>query len=128
LTCNRERFSIRKHKTVPETAEAWKAFAHAGFFAAHHDYEKGGSQLPAVLVIAAHAYFCAANLPSAAYVFLTIAAANLIERYGDETQEKTFLPNMMSGQFAGTMAMTEPNQGLSWQLKHNYGIKPTGDK
>lgn len=97
----------------PEIAEGVQAFHEAGFAAAHHDGEAGGLQLPWTVVQAAFALFQAANISTAAYPFLTIAAANLIEAHGSASQKERYLGRMMSGEFFGTMALSEPHAGSS---------------
>ena len=97
----------------PEIAEGVKAFHDAGFAGAHHDNELGGLQLPWTVVQAAFAYFQSANIATAAYPFLTIAAANLIEAHGSAAQKDRYLGRMISGEFFGTMALSEPHAGSS---------------
>ncbi len=99
--------------TIPETKTAWSAFAEAGFIAAHHDAELGGMQLPTLIQQACQSHFFAANVSTAAYPFLTIAAANLLRAHGSEEQQAQWLPAMLEGRFAGTMALTEPHAGSS---------------
>ncbi len=96
---------------LPEVKVAWDAFAEAGFLAAAPDYSEGGLQLPEVVLRAAMAYFNAANVATAGYPFLTIGAANLLRTFGSESLRERYLPAMMDGRFAGTMALTEPGQG-----------------
>ncbi|WP_425405618.1 acyl-CoA dehydrogenase [Hwanghaeella sp.] len=97
----------------PEIAAGVKAFHDAGFAGAHHDAELGGLQLPWTVVQAAFAYFQAANIATVAYPFLTIAAANLIEAHGSDDQKRRYLGPMISGEFFGTMALSEPHAGSS---------------
>ncbi|MBV1880407.1 MAG: acyl-CoA dehydrogenase [Pseudomonadales bacterium] len=104
-------FDGEKVTLIPETKAAWDAFAQAGFLAAGAAYEDGGSQLPEIIVRGAMAYLNAANIATAAYPFLTLGAANLIRTFGSLQQKEQFLSPMMTGRFAGTMALTEPNQG-----------------
>lgn len=108
---NEPTFDGEQVHLVPETKVAWDAFAEAGFLAAHHEFEDGGMQLPEVVLRACMAYFDAANLGSAGYGILTIGAANLIKTFASEALKTRFLPPMLDGRFAGTMAMTEPGQG-----------------
>ena len=96
---------------IPETKEAWDAWAEAGFLAAHDDFDNGGMQLPEVVLRAAMAYAGAANMASSGYGFLSIGAANLIRSFGSDEQKNRYLPGMREGRFSGTMALTEPNQG-----------------
>lgn len=98
---------------VPEVKEALEAIAAAGLFAAHHDANVGGSQLPWLITQACYTQFHAANVSTFAYGFLTIAAANLLAVYGSNTQKSTYLAPMLEGRFFGTMAMSEPQAGSS---------------
>jgi butyryl-CoA dehydrogenase len=97
----------------PGVKPAVAAFAEAGFLAAHHDEERGGLQLPWTVVQAAFTFFQTANVATAAYPFLTIGAANLIEAFGTEAQKQRFLAPMLTGRFFGTMALSEPQAGSS---------------
>ena len=96
---------------IPETKVARDAVAEAGFMAAHQDFDEGGMQLPNVICSAASSYFSAANISTGGYSFLTIGACNLIRSFGNDKQKALFMPPMMDGRFAGTMALTEPGQG-----------------
>ncbi|MCC5809967.1 MAG: acyl-CoA dehydrogenase [Ectothiorhodospiraceae bacterium] len=106
-------FRDGKAVTIPETKTAWRAFAEAGFIAAHHDAELGGMQLPTIVQQACQSHFFAANVSTAAYPFLTIAASNLLHAHGSPEQQAVWLPPMLEGRFAGTMALTEPHAGSS---------------
>lgn len=108
---NEPTFDGQKVQLIPETQDAWNAFAEAGFLAAHHDFETGGMQLPEVILRACMAYFNAANISSAGYPFLSIGSANLIKSFASEALQAKFLPPMLEGRFSGTMALTEPGQG-----------------
>jgi len=100
-------------RLVPEVAEAIRAFADAGFFAAHHDEDRGGMQLPWVVAQAAQTWFHAANVATYAYCFLTIAAANLLDRFGSADQKRRFMLPLVEGRFLGTMCLSEPQAGSS---------------
>ncbi|WP_370599293.1 acyl-CoA dehydrogenase [Pseudomonas nitroreducens] len=104
-------FDGQQVQLIPETKQAWDAFAEAGFLAAHHDCADGGLQLPEVILRASMAYFNAANIATVAYSFLTIGAANLLKSFADDSLRQRFLPAMLDGRFSGTMALTEPGQG-----------------
>jgi len=123
---NEPTFDGDKVTLIPETKEAWDAFAEAGFLAAHYDFEDGGMQLPEVILRAAMGYFNAANIATTGYPFLSIGSANLINSFGSEQQKAKFLPPMQEGRFAGTMALTEPGQG-SALADIKTTAKPTAD-
>jgi alkylation response protein AidB-like acyl-CoA dehydrogenase len=76
-------------------------------------FEWGGQQLPQMITMGSRFIFCAANYSAAAYTGLTTGAARLILNFGKEELKKTYLPNMLSGKWQGTMALTEPEAGSS---------------
>jgi alkylation response protein AidB-like acyl-CoA dehydrogenase len=98
---------------LDEVAQAISAFNEAGFAAAHHDFERGGMQLPWTVAQAAFTYFQTANISTVAYPFLTVAAANLIDAHGDDTQKQRYMMPMLEGRFFGTMMLSEPHAGSS---------------
>ncbi|WP_369132998.1 acyl-CoA dehydrogenase [Modestobacter sp. I12A-02662] len=98
---------------VPEVAAALRVFAEAGMTAAALPEELGGLQLPAVVNMAVHAWFQAANIATSAYPFLTIANANLLVAHGSPEQVRTYVPPMAEGRWFGTMALSEPQAGSS---------------
>jgi alkylation response protein AidB-like acyl-CoA dehydrogenase len=129
---NEPHFDGQRVTTIAELKVAWQKFADTGLLSARQDYEHGGMQLPALIHMACNAYFMAANPASAAYPFLTSAAANVIQAFGSAEQQQLYLPAMLDGRFAGTMALTEPDVGSSLgdlttkAVKHsdsNYRIK-----
>ncbi|MHB8838260.1 MAG: acyl-CoA dehydrogenase, partial [Gemmatimonadaceae bacterium] len=98
---------------TPGVKPAYDATAEAGLFAASLDASVGGMQLPHLVSLAAYALLDAANPATASYPLLTVGAANLIATFGSQQQKDTWLPPMLSGKFAGTMALTEPDAGSS---------------
>ncbi len=100
-----------KVRTVDGVKQAITAFAEAGFMSAHRPAEEGGLGLPWSVVQGAFALFQAANIATAGYPFLTIAAANMLSAFGNEEQKARFLPHMLSGRFLATMALSEPQAG-----------------
>ena len=113
LDRNEPRFVDGKVEMLPEVKRAFDAYAEAGFIAGSCDYELGGMQLPNTVMAACNGFFKAANVGTAGYAFLTKAAANLIQVFGSEEQRRQYLEPMLTGRFAGTMALTEPHAGSS---------------
>ncbi|WP_166268096.1 acyl-CoA dehydrogenase [Marinobacter caseinilyticus] len=111
---------------LPQVKEAFDAYAEAGFMAGRYDYDLGGMQLPESVMAACNGFFTAANPGTAGYPFLTTAAANLIRTFGSDQQRQKYLPLMLSGQFSGTMALTEPHAGSSL-ADIRTSATPTGD-
>ncbi|MEO1198666.1 MAG: acyl-CoA dehydrogenase [Pseudomonadota bacterium] len=110
---NEPRLADGRVEMIPEISQALNAFNEAGFTAASFDEADGGMQLPWVVAQACFAWFQAANLSTTAYPFLTIAAANLLQRFASTDQKRRYLAPMLQGRFFGTMALSETQAGSS---------------
>nr|WP_028115593.1 acyl-CoA dehydrogenase [Ferrimonas senticii] len=99
--------------TLAALKSAWQHYRDAGFLSADVAAEHGGAQLPYTITAAVGSIFAAANVASAAYPFLTSAAAKVIVNFGSDQQRQQFAEPMLAGQFSGTMALTEPDVGSS---------------
>jgi len=97
----------------PKLREAIKAIGDGGWINAEVDYDDGGQQMPLIIKNAGLFTFYAANANAACYAFLTSGAANLIYTFASSELKEEFLPNMYSGDWQGTMALTEPQAGSS---------------
>jgi len=89
-------------------------FEHAGsngYLGSYFDEEEGGSQMPFMLAGAVSHILQSANNHIPGYLGLTTGAAHLISSFGSELLKRTYIPNMLSGKWAGTMALTEPQAG-----------------
>lgn len=102
-----------KVKLIPAIKQATDAYVEAGFMGMSMDAEAGGMQLPWTIAQACAAYFCAANIGTIAYPFITIAAANLLSKFGSEAQKARYLAPLVEGRFFGTMVLSEPQAGSS---------------
>ncbi len=88
----------------------WKLFGEGGWMAMCNAPEVGGQGLPVVIRSACWDWFLH-NFACFMYPGLTEGAAELIEEYGTQEQKDRYLPPLLSGQWAGTMALTEPGAG-----------------
>jgi len=96
---------------VPEAYKpAYDAFCEGGWVSISMDAEDGGQGFPAVMGMAAQEWFMS-NFAFAAYPGLTQGAARIIANHGTDEQKKKYLEKMVTGEWAGTMALTEPNAG-----------------
>ncbi|MFC1836581.1 acyl-CoA dehydrogenase [Thermodesulfobacteriota bacterium] len=84
-----------------------------GWIGATAPFTAGGQQLPGSLINACHFIWAAANYSASVYPMLTDGAAHLIEAFGSEDLKELFIPDMYSGRWQGTMALTEPQAGSS---------------
>jgi alkylation response protein AidB-like acyl-CoA dehydrogenase len=106
-------FDGEKVTMIPEIKVALDAVVAAGLASPIADYEMGGMQLPALVAAVSGAYLAAAGSTTMGYIGLTNANANLINAHGTEEQKEKWLAPLLSGRFAGTMAMSEPGAGSS---------------
>ncbi len=98
---------------IPEVKQALDAFVAAGLMAAGQDYGYDGMQLPTTLEQAVSAYFTAANVATAAYIFLTRGNANTLLKCATERQIARFVRPLIAGKYFGTMCLSEPQAGSS---------------
>jgi len=82
--------------------------------------------MPGIWALAAGEMQSAANTSFAMYPGLTNGASKAIEIGGSDTQKKTFLPKMISGQWTGTMNLTEPHCGTDLGLLKTKAV-PNAD-
>ena len=113
LDRNEPTFDGERVHIIPEVRTALDAFIDAGFMAAHRDEADGGMALPWTIYQACSALFNGANASTAAYPFLTMGAANLLEAHASQEQKGLYLTPMLDGRFFGTMCLSEPQAGSS---------------
>jgi len=103
--------------TMPEGfKDAYGQFCEAGWSGLVADPEYGGQGLPTFIGLAVSEMKNAANPSFAAYPGLTLGAYEVIHAYGSDEQKQTYLPNMISGEWTGTMNLTEPQCGTDLGL------------
>ena len=88
-------------------------FGRGGWISSTVPYELDGEQLPHMLADACQFIFAAANYAASAFPGLCDGAARLIENFGSKVLYECYVPKMRSGQWQGTMALTEPEAGSS---------------
>ena len=98
--------------TTPEGfKEAYSAYVDAGWGALGFDPGYGGGGFPWVVNIALQEIMNSSNMALTMAPLLTQGAIDAILHHGDEIQKMTYLPKMISGQWTGTMNLTEPDAG-----------------
>jgi len=90
---------------------AYKTYCEAGWIAAAEDPEVGGQGIPASVQFANMELFGAANYAFCMYPGLTHGAAGLIQNYGTEEQKNKYMYKLYTGEWTGTMCLTEPGAG-----------------
>jgi alkylation response protein AidB-like acyl-CoA dehydrogenase len=91
--------------------EAWKQAAEGGWFGVTSPAEFGGQGLPLSVALGALESFYGGNPSWYLSPMLTTGAAGLIVAFGDERQKATYCEKMISGQWGGTMCLSEPGAG-----------------
>ena len=100
-------------KVHPSVRPFLQACGEGGWISAGAAFEYGGQQLPQMITSSCSFIWAAANYSASVYPMLTSGAAGLIESFGSDELKQTYIPNMYSGQWQGTMALTEPQAGSS---------------
>lgn len=100
-------------KTHPQVGKMFTEGADLGIIAATIDAEEGGLQMPLSAYTVAGTIMDAANNSMPGYTGLTLGALELILEFGSRELKDKYKDSMMSGQFGGTMCLTEPQAGSS---------------
>jgi alkylation response protein AidB-like acyl-CoA dehydrogenase len=91
--------------------DAYQQFCDNGWPALRSKAEFGGQNAPAVLGTAVEELWAASNLAFKLCPMLTQGAIEAIQHFGTPQQKQLYLPKMVSGQWSGTMNLTEPQAG-----------------
>jgi alkylation response protein AidB-like acyl-CoA dehydrogenase len=87
----------------------------------------GGQGLPIIMTQAVNEFLASANMSFAMYPGLTQGAIAALVVHGTEEQKKTYLPNLIAGQWTGTMNLTEPHCGTDLGLMRSKAVpQPDG--
>lgn len=97
-------------------AEAYKAFVDGGWNAVPFEAEFGGQELPWIVSTAVAEMWQSANLAWALCPLLNQGAVEALQAHGSPEQKATYLPKMVSGEWSGTMNLTEPQAGTDLSL------------
>jgi len=103
--------------------EAYQQFAAGGWGALSAPEEWGGQNLPQVIATAAGEVWNSANLAFGLCPLLTFGAIDAIEAQGSEDLKRLYLPKMVSGEWTGTMNLTEPHAGSDLSALKTRAVK-----
>jgi len=98
-------------RCAPEFREAFKIYGENGWTAAARDPEYGGQGFPHMMRIVINDLMYGAAQSFNMAPSLTHGAAHLIESFATDDLKERFVPKMFEGEWAGTMALTEPGAG-----------------
>jgi 3-(methylthio)propanoyl-CoA dehydrogenase len=97
--------------TAPGFRDAYQQFAAAGWSQLGSPPQYGGQLAPQILATAVQEFWASANLAFKLCPMLTQGAIHALELSGSPAQKQQFLPKMISGEWTGTMDLTEPQAG-----------------
>ncbi|WP_321499045.1 acyl-CoA dehydrogenase C-terminal domain-containing protein [Breoghania sp.] len=106
--------------------DAYTQFSEGGWIGLSADPDYGGQGLPSTLTVAMNEYLCSANMAFSMYPGLTQGAIAAIQAHGSPEQKQTYLPNMLTGAWTGTMNLTEAHCGTDLGLIRTKAV-PQGD-
>jgi alkylation response protein AidB-like acyl-CoA dehydrogenase len=98
-------------RTPPGFADAYKSYVEGGWNSLPFDPEYGGQGLPQLVATAVLEMWTSSNLSFSLCPMLTIGAVELLQAHGSEEQKRLYLAKMISGEWTGTMNLTEPQAG-----------------
>jgi len=96
---------------APGFKAAYQQFAEGGWASLRASPEHGGQGVPYVIGTAVEELWAASNLSFKLCPMLTQGAVEAIEQYGTDEQKHRYLAKMVSGEWTGTMNLTEPQAG-----------------
>jgi 3-(methylthio)propanoyl-CoA dehydrogenase len=91
--------------------EAYRQYVDAGWGSVPFPEEFGGGGFPWTVGLAIQEMLASSNMAFALCPLLTQGAIDALLHYGSDEQKATYLPRMISGEWAGTMNLTEPQAG-----------------
>jgi len=106
--------------------EAYQQVVESGMMGLSESPEFGGLGMPSLWSTATGEMQSSANMAFAMYPGLTGSAAKAIRIGGTDAQKQTYLPKMISGEWTGTMNLTEPHCGTDLGLLKTKAV-PNAD-
>jgi alkylation response protein AidB-like acyl-CoA dehydrogenase len=106
--------------------EAYRAFSEGGWNSLAADPAFGGQGLPRALEQAVFETIHAANMAFGLCPMLTQSAIEALHAHGSEAQKALYLPRLISGEWTGTMNLTEPQAGTDLAAIRSRA-EPNGD-
>ena len=118
--CHFENGTVRTPKGFKES---YRAYVEGGWGGLGAPAEYGGAGMPELLTMALSEMGMAANQSLAMYPMLTAGAYTALFAIGPDWMKKTIGPKMVSGEWAGTMCLTEPGCGTDLRLMKTKAVE-----
>ncbi|WP_370303597.1 acyl-CoA dehydrogenase [Pseudooceanicola sp.] len=98
-------------RTSPGFAEGWKAIADGGWIGISAPQDFGGMGLPVTLLTAVNEMMSGACLSLELAPLMSMGQIEALEHHASDELKRLYLPKLISGEWAGTMNLTEPQAG-----------------
>ncbi len=115
-------FSNGEVSTPAGFRKAFDMYRHGGWNSISSPVEDGGGGLPGSLALALREFTSSANNALGLYFGLTNGAHATIRRNGDGWMREHVVPRMASGEWTGTMCLTEPHCGTDLRLMKTRAV------
>ena len=102
--------------------EAYRTYVEGGWPTLYCDPAYGGQGLPKILNTMVEEMICAANLSFGMYPGLSRGAYTALHAHGSDALKALYLPKLVSGEWAGTMCLTEPQCGTDLGLLRTRAV------
>jgi len=97
--------------TPSEYHDAYRLYVEGGWGGLPFPRDFGGGDLPSVVALAQQEIFASANMALSLNPVLTQGAIDALLNWGSIEQQMTYLPRLLTGEWTGTMNLTEPDAG-----------------
>jgi len=114
-------------RETPGFAEAYRQYAEGGWASLPFGEEYGGQGMPKLVGTATEEIWQTANLSFSLCPLLTHGAVDALEQHGSDELKAAYLPKMISGEWTGTMNLTEPQAGSDLAAVATRAV-PDGDR
>ncbi len=118
--CRFENGVVRTPTGFKQAFDAWYA---GGWNAISSSPDWGGQGLPGVLGLAISEMAMSSNLSLSTYIGLSGGAASVIQSIAPDHLKQLYVPKMMSGEWTGTMNLTEPHCGTDLKLMRTRAVE-----
>jgi hypothetical protein len=108
--------------TPPGFKEAYKQLVDAGWPALSSDPAYGGQGMPHIVGLAWNEMVSSSNMAFGMYPGLSHGAYEAIHQHGSDEQKQTYLPKLVTGEWTGTMNLTEPHCGTDLGMLRTKAI------
>ena len=114
-------------KTPSGFKQAYDAYCEGGWSGLPFAEQYGGQNLPVVIACSVDEYMTSANMSFSMYPGLTHGAISALLEHGSDAQKNLYIPKMISGEWTGTMNLTESHCGTDLGLIRTKAVRQDND-